>query len=65
MVFLYNRTKSLAKSYFIVLSIQLFKEGLDSFALTATWEEAISDTSITMIYPTIVVLIVLLKKRLV
>jgi len=41
----------------MVLGIQVFKEFIDSFALTASWPEALSDTAVTMLYPSIVLII--------
>ena len=37
--------------------LNAFKEFIDSFALTASWPEALSDTAVTMLYPSVVLII--------
>jgi len=59
----WKRIKTPTHAFIIILSLELVKEGLDSFSLTASWHEAISDTLITMSYPSIVVAISYLKKK--
>ncbi|MBC97489.1 MAG: hypothetical protein CME63_07050 [Halobacteriovoraceae bacterium] len=49
--------KKPTKRILLILGIQIFKEILDSFALTATWEEALIDTALTLVYPVISLLI--------
>ena len=46
----------------MVLALQVFKEFIDSFALTASWSEALSDTAVTMLYPSAVLVIHKMKR---
>ena len=57
MLFFSRITKSKYKAFLMVLGIQVFKEFIDSFALTASWPEALSDTAVTMLYPSVVLII--------
>ena len=56
--------KSVFKAFLLLLTIQVLKEILDSFSLTATWQEALTDTALTLSYPVLVIFIVLLKRKI-
>lgn len=56
--------KSPTFAFVIVLLLEIAKEIFDSFSLTATWEEAIKDLLITMIFPVLLLITVTLKKKL-
>lgn len=51
------------KVFLIILALQIFKEFLDSFSMTASWHEAITDTLSTMIFPFILWMATILKEK--
>lgn len=57
-------TKSAWKAFFVCLGAALLKELYDSTSLVASWSEAIKDIVITMIYPSFLVVVVFIKKKL-
>jgi hypothetical protein len=49
-----KKLKSSSKAFLITLALAILKEIFDSFSLTASWEEALKDVLITLIYPLLI-----------
>lgn len=48
----------------LIALIQLLKEFLDSFSMTATFEEALKDTVITLIFPVLNLILFYVKRTI-
>lgn len=62
MIILLKCNIKIIRAYLIVLTLSLFKEVFDSFSLTNTIDENIKDLLVSMIFPTIQLLISFSKK---
>ena len=63
-VIAYKKLKSVYKAFAICLVLALAKELFDSQSLTASWGEAIKDIAVTMVYPLLLILIFVVRKKM-